>query len=398
MSEQTTPKYGALVKAATLSVALLLYTTSMTTPALAEIAKAFPDSSAETIKLIGSIPSLMLCVFSLVSGWLTTKISIKKAIIIASILIFVGIMPSFFGEMKFILFTRIVFGAGYGLVFPLASAVVTDLFTGTTKETMMGWKSAVGAAAGVIFQSLGGILAAYSWRFSFLGFLLVIPILLLVIFVLPETPAKKAPVAASGEKIKEGFTRTLFICCLVGFLLNTVQFSYMLNMALYLSGEGMGSALDAANVLSAFTAASFVAGLVYVGFSKTAKRFTPAIAILLVGIAFAIAMAAPSLPVMFISAVVFGIGFGFTNPSLTLKAASGVTHPSKTPMAISIYVCCTGVGQFLSAYITKFIREALNLTSARPDWQIACVAILTGSILGIVLLAITGRKKAVLQA
>lgn len=397
MSEQIKPKYGALVKAATLSVALLLYTASMTTPALAEIAKAFPDSSAETIKLIGSIPSLMLCVFSLVSGWLTTKISIKKAIILASALIFVGILPSFFGGMKFILFTRIVFGAGYGLIFPLASAVVTDLFTGTTKDAMMGWKSAVGAAAGVVFQSLGGILAAYSWRFSFLGFLLVIPIVLLVIFVLPETPPNKAPVAASGEKIEAKFTKTLLICSLVGFLLNTVQFSFMLNMALYLNAEGIGSALDSANVLSTFTAASFVAGLTYVGFAKVAKRFTPAIAIFLVGVAFAVAMSAPNLPAMFISAVIFGIGFGYTNPSLTLKAASGVTHPSKTPMAISIYVCCTGVGQFLSAYITKFIREALNLSSSRPDWQIACVTILVGSILGIVLLAITGRRKSLAQ-
>ena len=187
MTEQTNKKYGVMVKAATLSVALLMYTTSMTTPALAEIAKAFPDASGETVKLIGSIPSLMLCIFSLVSGWLTRKVSIIKAVLIASGLIFAGVLPAFFGDMNFILFTRVVFGAGYGLVFPLASAVVTDLFDGSEKDAMMGWKSAVGALAGVVFQSLGGILAAYSWRFSFLGFLLVIPIVILVLFVLPDT-------------------------------------------------------------------------------------------------------------------------------------------------------------------------------------------------------------------
>ena len=45
MSEQIQPKkYGALIQVATLSVALLMYTTSMTTPALAEIAKAFPEA------------------------------------------------------------------------------------------------------------------------------------------------------------------------------------------------------------------------------------------------------------------------------------------------------------------------------------------------------------------
>lgn len=187
MSEQAKPKYGVIVQATALIVALLMYTTSMTTPALSAIQEAFPDASAETVKLISSIPSLMLCIFSLVSGWLTTKLSIKKCIIIASILILVGVLPAFTGDMTFIIFTRVVFGAGYGLIFPLASAVITDLFEGAKKDTMMGWKSAIGALAGVVFQTLGGVLTAYSWRYAFLGFLLVIPILVMVLIFLPDT-------------------------------------------------------------------------------------------------------------------------------------------------------------------------------------------------------------------
>lgn len=395
MTEEKSRKYGAAVKFATLVVALLMYTTSMTTPALAEIAKAFPDASGETIKLISSIPSLMLCIFSLVSGWLTRKVSIKKAILISSVLIFVGVLPAFFGGMKFILFTRIVFGAGYGLVFPLASAVVTDLFEGATKDTMMGWKSAVGALAGVVFQSLGGILAAYSWRYAFLGFLLVIPIVLVIIFLLPDTGVKQASQNAQGQKASGSkYTKTLAICGLVGFLLNAVQFSFMQNMAMFLAADQIGSAMDAANVLSTFTAFSFVAGLIYVGFAKIFKKYTPAVAILLVGIAFGVALFAKSLPLFFVSAAIFGFGFGFTNPALTLKAAAGVTDKAYTPMAISIYVCCTGIGQFLSAYILKFIRETFGMTAGRADWQIACVSILAGAVIGFVCLAVFGGKKA----
>lgn len=393
MAEKTAKKYGAAVKAATLCVALLMYTTSMTTPALAEIAKAFPDASGETIKLISSIPSLMLCIFSLVSGWMTTKISIKKSILIASALIFVGVLPAFFGGMKFIIATRVIFGAGYGLVFPLASAVVTDLFEGSTKDTMMGWKSAIGAAAGVVFQSLGGILTAYNWRYAFLGFLLVIPIVVMILFVLPDTGVNKKEKTTGGKTGGKKFTSTLVVCGAVGFLLNAVQFSYMQNMAIFISTDEIGSAMDAANVLSTFTAASFVAGLIYVGFAKIFKKFTPAVAILLVGCAFGIAMNAKTLPMLFASAVVFGFGFGFTNPSLTLKAAAGVTDRAFTPMAISIYVCCTGIGQFLSAYILKFLREATGMTAGRADWQIACVAIIVGAVIGLICLAVFGGRK-----
>lgn len=60
-----------------------------------------------------------------------------------------------------------------------------------TGQQADGFKSAVGAAAGMVFQMMGGMLAAYNWRFSFLGFLLVIPIALIIWFKLPDTGVKK---------------------------------------------------------------------------------------------------------------------------------------------------------------------------------------------------------------
>ncbi len=389
MSEQTKPKWGVMVQATSLMVALLMYTTSMTTPALAAIAAAFPDASGETIKLISSIPSLMLCIFSLVSGWMTTKLSIKKCIIIAACLIFVGILPAFFGSsLTFVIATRVVFGAGYGLIFPLASAVITDLYEGAKKDTMMGWKSAIGAAAGVVFQTMGGMLVAYNWQYAFLGFLLVIPILVFVIIFLPDTGVQ----AAKGKK-EGSLTPRLAILAVVGFCLNVVQFSYMQDMTFVITGEEIGTALDAANILSMFTAFSFIAGLIYVVFAKIMKKYTPAIAILFVGIAFFIALNAHSVPMFFVASAIFGLGFGFTNPSLTLLAASSVTHPSKSPVAISIYVCATGVGQFLCAYILKFIKGALGLTANRADWQIASASIITGVVIGLICLTVFGGKK-----
>lgn len=398
MSQQENqPRYSGLVQVATLSVALLMYTTSMTTPALAEIAKAFPDVSGETIKLIGSIPSLMLCIFSLVSGWLATKISIKKCILIASAFIFVGILPAFFGDMNFILFTRVVFGAGYGMIFPLASAVVTDLFVGEQRSKLMGWKSAVGAAAGVVFQLIGGILAVYSWRYVFFGFLVVIPIIILVYFALPETEVKKVG-KSQNKSVSNGpkkFTNTLYICALVGLLLNTVQFSFMQNMAMFVSADNIGSAQQAGNILSVFTASSFVAGLMYVYFARISKNYTPAIAILFIGCAFAVGLNANSLMGFYLSAIIFGIGFGFINPSLTLKAASGVTDKTYTPMAISIYACSTGIGQFLSAYVLLFIRNIFNMTSTRADWQISAITISLGAVIGIITIFMLNKKQKV---
>ena len=393
MSEQavsTKPKYGALVQITALCIALMMYTTSVTTPALSAIASSV-GVDYEAIKLVSSLPSLMLVFFSLVGGWLTTKLSIKKCTIISLVLMAVGGLPGLFGGYEFIIASRVFFGAGYGMVFVLASAVITDLFDGSTKDRMMGWKSGVGAIAGVIFQTLGGILVAVNWRFVFLCIFLCIPILLMVLFFLPDTGVQAAKGPAQGK-----FTSQLWITVIVGFLLNVFQFAYMQNMTLVIldPANTIGTALDAANILSMFTALSFVAGLVYFMFSKWVGRFTPAIAILLVGIGFLIALYAQSVPMFFVASAFFGLGFGFTNPSLTLVAAAGVTHPSKTPRAISIYVCATGLGQFFCTYILNFLVGIFGFTGTRAQWNVSAYAITGGAIIGLILLAVFSGKKA----
>ncbi|WP_406541281.1 hypothetical protein [Clostridium ljungdahlii] len=75
MSEK---KYGLTVKVAVLTLAAMLYTTSMTTPALGEIAKAFPNVSATEVKQISTIPSLMMIIFSLVPGQLERFMSKRR--------------------------------------------------------------------------------------------------------------------------------------------------------------------------------------------------------------------------------------------------------------------------------------------------------------------------------
>ncbi|MDO4287746.1 MAG: MFS transporter [Eubacterium sp.] len=395
MSTTTSSKnYGIGVQVAALSVALLMYTTSMTTPALAEIAKAFPNAAAETIQLLSTIPSLMMVLFSLVSGKLTEYISIKKIIIISMVLIFVGGIPSaFFGDLNFMIAMRVIFGAGFGMVFPMASAVITDLFTGDQGNRLMGFKSAVGAAAGVVFQFAGGILASYNWRWSFLGFLLVLPIAILIWIKLPDTGVKKsAPTEGSSAGKVKKLTSMTYIITLACFLFNIFQFSFMTNVAMVMSADQIGDATQSSMVLSIFSAASFVIGLLYGSLSKVTKKFTAAIGVLCVGIALTVMLTASSYALFLVAAVIFGIGFGIFNPSMTMAVAGSAAEPKFAALAISIYTCGTGIGQFISPYVLKFLRSALGLESTRANWQIASVALIVGAIIALVIIAFSGKK------
>lgn len=392
MSEK---KYGIGVRIAALSVALLMYTTTMTTPALAEIAKAFPTATPETIKLLSTIPSLMMVIFSLVAGKLTQVMSIKKVITISMILMFVGGIPSaFVGGLNFIIAMRVVFGAGYGMIFPMASAVIADLFTGAQANKLMGFKSAVGAAAGVVFQFLGGFLASYNWRFSFFGFLLVIPIAVLIWFKLPDTGVKKAEKAADGSTVQEKKLTTMtYVLALLCALLNVMQFSFTTNLAMVMSAEQLGDAAQASFVLSTFTAASFVVGMLYGSMAKFLKQYAAPFGALCVGVSFAILIMANSYPAMMVGAVIYGIGFGTFNPAITMAVAGSAASPKYAALAISVYTCGTGIGQFLSPYILKFIRELFGMTSTRADWQISALCLIAGSLISIIVIFAGSKKK-----
>ncbi|WP_371374822.1 MFS transporter [Sporomusa aerivorans] len=373
-------KYGFVTKAAVLSVALLMYTTATTTPALGAIAKAFPDVSPDTVKQIASLPSLMMIAGSLLTGQLE-RFMTKKAILYVSMTVqlVAGIIPAFYGDMALILVCRAFFGVGYGLVFPLASSLIADLFDGRERDTLMGLKSAVGAAAGIVFQMLGAYLAVISWRHAFLGFLLIIPIFLMIFFKLPEPEKKTAPMAADGA-VQARLTPATWYICLLNLIYNLIQFSFMTNVAIVMTTAKIGNAMQAGMVLTAFTAAAFVAGLAYGKVAQVFKRYTVALAVGLVGLAFLMLLNVDTYALFLVAGAIFGLGFGTYNPAVTLLLI-GTAHKSAATLALSFFVALMGVGQFLSPIALGFLTKMLGFAGPLAAWQLAAPACLAAAVI-----------------
>lgn len=391
-------KYGVLEKAAVLSLAILIYETSMTTPALGEIAKAFPNVSPDMVKQIASLPNLMLIIFSLLPGQLERFMSRKAILYIAMGLMFCGILPAFFGDMTFILFTRVVFGAGLGLMFPMASSIIQHLFDGKERDTMMGLKGATGAAAGVVFQTVGGILAFYNWRYCFLEFLIMIPVGILIFLKLPEPEMKEVSSSTEdqggGTGKRRGSVKPMtIVISAANVLFNIVMFSFMTNTAMVLLSEKAGNAVQAGLLFSCFTLATFFAGLAYGPItSRMLKRYTVVGAVVLIGLAFVILLNANGYTQYLAGAAVFGIGFGTYNPEVIIRVMSTV-RKSAASIAIGIYIACQGVGQFLSPIILAVLIKVLGLTGSKAAWEIAAYTLLVGAVILFIIITINTRRK-----
>src|SRR5699024_1742013 len=219
-------------------------------PALGLIEDAFPEASETTIKLILTIPSMMIVPFSFVSSYLT-KIIQKRTIILIGLIIYLigGVGPQFFTSIEMIILLRLILGVGVGLVMPMSTALINDHYTGAERTKMMGYESAFNNLGGILTMVVAGWLGTFGWRVPFNVYLLGIFIFILTYFFIPGntleaddetgTKSKKLPLKVYGYSFAMGAVMLIY-------------YTIATNIALYLKQNHIGGS-DIAGIVGACT-------------------------------------------------------------------------------------------------------------------------------------------------
>lgn len=225
-----------LLKVTILSVSLLtIMASAAISPALARIGIAFPEAPKTLVKLVLTLPSLVMIPFSLLSGWLSLRMN-RKALLLCGLAIYLaaGVGAGFATSIAQLLVIRGVFGAGLGLIMPLSTTLIADFFAEEERQKMMGLSGAVTNIGGVLFLTASGWLACLSWRWSFAVYALALVSLLLAIVGLPA--AAPRPVAeAPAVKAKPG--RAVLGIAALAVLLMVAFYTVPTNLALFISHE-----------------------------------------------------------------------------------------------------------------------------------------------------------------
>ena len=389
--QETRNTYNLVNIIATMSISALIYLGNFVSPVISLISAEYPEVSLTTIKLLTTIPSLMMVIMALVSGGLTSRYTIKKIVVFACCFSLVGsLLPVFFDGIAVLLISRVIFGVGHGLIFPMASAIINQLFTGKQRDRLMGIRAGVGALIGACFSSIGGAVGLIDWRYSFACSVVVIPIALLIAWKCPENELSKRS-AKDGSAIKEPKMTSLTYLMFVGlFLFNMLMVTFMTNLSLVLSADGIGTVAQAGVVSSVFTVAAFVAGVVFATVKGKLERYASPLAFGLVGVGVAILFFAQSIFMFYVGAVFYGLGFGFYNPQLTMAVAQTATKPVYAPIVIAGYTSCVGIGQFVASFVLPWVARVCHITSNRSDWLISFVGCGVAVVISIVYIAATG--------
>ncbi|OLO27329.1 hypothetical protein BTR23_20620 [Alkalihalophilus pseudofirmus] len=337
-----------LLKMAILSVSLLtVMAGAAISPALADIALAFPKSSETTIKLILTLPSVMIIPFIFVSSYLTTRFS-KKSILFAGIVFYLigGIGGGLVSTIELLLFCRAILGIGVGLIMPISTALVSDFFDGEERTATMGQVSAANNLGGVALFLMSGVLAAISWRVAFGVYILALVSAIIVYFYLPKTKS-------DGVLVGNGLAplpKKLYAYGLGMFSIVLVFFAIPVNMALYMHQEGIGSSQFAGVVISVGTMAGFIAGLLLTRLRHWLQNYFITIQLLLMGIGFFTMSISQHVFIIALGVGIAGFGFGSVLP-MVFDRVSRQVPKAQTVQAMAIVTSMLFLGQFSSPII-----------------------------------------------
>ena len=193
------------VKLALLLVSSLTIMSMITISAsLPDMTNAFSDvpNGKKLVKLVLSFPGLFIALSAIVAGLVIDKFGRLKLLGTALIIYAIAGSSGYWLEnIYLILAGRAVLGISVGITMTIVTTLVADYYQGKARQRFAGVQIAVMSLGGILFITLGGILADISWRVPFLLYFFSILILPFAYLFLKE-PKKGDEVKKETKLIK----------------------------------------------------------------------------------------------------------------------------------------------------------------------------------------------------
>ncbi len=144
----------------------------------------------------------------------------RKPVMLGAVILYAVAGPAglYVETLPQLLFARALLGIAIGGSMTAVITLVGDYFSGDKRTRVMGAQSAALEFGAVAFTLIAGALAVYGWRTPFLIYLLTIPLIPLVYFVInePELSSNPGKNGSASKNSKEGFPVTALLAYAIG--------------------------------------------------------------------------------------------------------------------------------------------------------------------------------------
>ncbi len=332
-------------------------------PSLPQMAAAFSAeaNAAFLVKLVLTIPALMIAVVSPITGKLIDRYGRISLLKISLFLYAIAGTAGFYlQDLYAILISRAMLGVSVGMSMPIVITLIADYFEGAERQKFVGIQIAFMSLGGILFISLGGILADYGWRYPFLIYafsLLLFPLATLFLFE-PAVVHHTSQTIAQAKS--PSFIWLLFINTMIMWIL---FFLIPVQIPFYLKGIGVeksslvGAAIGMSTGFSALSSFSY---------TKIKARFNFlfifSIGYLLMAAGFACIYLAHSYWPVVLAMMLTGLGIGMMIPNTNMWVMK-IAPPAIRGKEIGKLTTFWFFGQFISPVLFFPLLSSFSLAT-----------------------------------
>ena len=327
--------------------------------AIADIAAYFPTYSVQVIQTGMMAITLVSIPGAFIAGRLAFFHSKRTLVVVGFALVAAGGVGGFFFHDTIVLYYvwSCVIGAGMGFFQPLVVSFITDYFEGKERDQLAGLQTSFVSGGSVLLTFLGGLLAVVAWHFSYLVFLIAVPVLITCLINLPAKNRYAVEKAA-----KQKIPRKVSYYIISVFLFFLVYITFPSNIALYLSEKGFGSAALAGGANAVFMIGGVVMGLFFSGFNRRFGEYLFGFSHLILTVSLMLLCFGNSIAIVFIAVFVGGMGIGMTMPRAVLSL-SAIIPPAAAATVFSFHATVApSLAGFISptvfAFLGGFVSDA----------------------------------------
>ncbi|MDQ8596346.1 MFS transporter [Enterococcus faecium] len=348
-------KQSIMTKLAVLSISLIL----MSGPAINGSLPLMKESlgiSQSQVELLSTIPNFAVIIFITLSSFIANRIGLKRTVTIGLLIAGIGgAMPLLFPTYQVIFLSRFLLGAGYGLFNSLAVSVISTLFSGDTRATLLGIRNSTESIGQAIFTALAGLLLILGWRYSFAIYLIAFPILLFFIIFVPDVKDEK--VVSEEKQVKEKLPASVYFFVLFAIVL--VMNSYAITVRFpSLAAEINGMNYNASGYLALMPIMGIVTGFIFGAVNKVLKKNTVILGLLLnIIVNLLIGFASGNYAILLIGLFLSGVPNAFCFPYIYNSLGTITNSKKSLNLSTSLVLIGCNIGGFISPVAMEVIQK-----------------------------------------
>ncbi|OZG64058.1 MFS transporter [Bifidobacterium eulemuris] len=384
-----------MLKAAILSLALLLQSISVTAAVVSSLKQDFPDASVMELQGFVTVPVLGNIIATLVGGRIAPIVGKKNLCIIGTLLCFIGgFLPMFVPILNGQTALRVLAGFGLGLIQPLSASLIVDCFKGKEADTLMGFQSsAVGLGATIISSCIAGVMT-FDWHYFYFVYCLALVVMVIVMLFIPNAVneiGRERKSADNAPKKRTKMPLSAYFGMILQIVFATGYGFYSINLSLAAEETGVITATEAATVITVVSISSLIGGL----FFGLVKRFVGMwIGLLALGMnaaALLIWANTASMALWCVAGVLLGVGFCWFMPYVNLLV-NEQTDPSISAQATSYAFFGNSVGSFIPSYVFAALGALTGMTSTWKSLNMGAVFLVICMVMVLALMLSTKAK------